>query len=433
MVMRSKLNIRFAFHPFSRKQLQVLFWWQVPEYQDKFAIICDGSVRAGKTVVMSLSYVRWAMIQFNGRNFGMAGKTIGSLRRNVIRDLKRILISEHYRVKDNQSENMLTVSKNGHTNYFFLFGGTNEASQDLVQGITLAGFFFDEVALMPESFVAQATSRLSVEGSKAWFNCNPDSPYHWFKLQWIDELTKKKAIRIHFLMKDNPSLSKDTLERYDSMYSGVFYRRYILGEWAMADGLVYDNFDREKMVVDISKEPVWEKQWISIDYGTQNATVFKLWSLFKGTWYNNAEYYYSGRETGRQKTDEQYIDDLEDFFFDNRLERRDVKLIVDPSAASFKKALRNRGFGVVNANNNVLDGVRFMMTQMNQGKMKWTEASQHTIKEFGSYMWDKKAADRGEDAVVKEHDHCMDADRYFAMKVLYTKKRKNIKLRKEGI
>ncbi len=328
---------------------------------------------------------------------------------------------------------MLTVSKNGKTNYFFLFGGTNEASQDLVQGITLGGFFFDEVALMPESFVAQATSRLSVEGSKAWFNCNPDSPYHWFKLQWIDQLAKKNAIRIHFLMKDNPSLSEETLRRYDSMYSGVFYLRYILGQWAMADGLVYDNFDREKMVVDIPKEPVWEKQWISIDYGTQNATVFKLWSLFKGTWYNNAEYYYSGRETGRQKTDEQYIDDLEDFFFEHDLSRKNVKLIVDPSAASFKKALRNRGFGVVNANNNVLDGVRFMMTQMNLGKMKWTEASQHTLKEFGSYMWDKKAADRGEDAVVKEHDHCLDADRYFAMKVLYVKKQRNIKLRKEGI
>ena len=411
----------------------MLFWWQSPQYKDKFAIICDGSVRAGKTVIMSFSYVRWAMMNFDGVNFGMAGKTIGSLRRNVIRDLKRMLISEHYHVKDNQSENMLTVSKNGKTNYFFLFGGTNEASQDLVQGITLGGFFFDEVALMPQSFVAQATSRLSVEGSKAWFNCNPDSPYHWFKLQWIDQLAKKNAIRIHFLMKDNPSLSKETLRRYDSMYSGVFYLRYILGQWAMADGLVYDNFDREKMVVDIPKEPVWEKQWISIDYGTQNATVFKLWSLFKGTWYNNAEYYYSGRETGRQKTDEQYIDDLEDFFFEHDLSRKNVKLIVDPSAASFKKALRNRGFGVVNANNNVLDGVRFMMTQMNLGKMKWTEASQHTLKEFGSYMWDKKAADRGEDAVVKEHDHCMDADRYFAMKVLYTKKRKNIKLRKEGI
>lgn len=433
MKTKSKLNVKFTFKPFSKKQLQVLFWWQSPQYKDKFAIIADGSVRAGKTVIMSFSYVRWAMMNFDGVNFGMAGKTIGSLRRNVIRDLKRMLISEHYHVKDNQSKNMLTVSKNGKTNYFFLFGGTNEASQDLVQGITLGGFFFDEVALMPESFVAQATSRLSVEGSKAWFNCNPDSPYHWFKLQWIDQLAKKNAIRIHFLMKDNPSLSEETLRRYDSMYSGVFYLRYILGQWAMADGLVYDNFDRKKMVVDIPKDTIWEKQWISIDYGTQNATVFKLWSLFKGVWYNNAEYYYSGRETGRQKTDEQYIDDLEDFFFDNRLERRDVKLIVDPSAASFKKALRNRGFGVVNANNNVLDGVRFMMTQMNQNKMKWTEASQHTIKEFGSYMWDKKAADRGEDAVVKEHDHCMDADRYFAMKVLYTKKRKNIKLRKEGI
>ncbi len=433
MKTKSKLNVKFTFKPFSKKQLQVLFWWQSPQYKDKFAIIADGSVRAGKTVIMSFSYVRWAMMNFDGVNFGMAGKTIGSLRRNVIRDLKRMLISEHYHVKDNQSENMLTVSKNGKTNYFFLFGGTNEASQDLVQGITLGGFFFDEVALMPESFVAQATSRLSVEGSKAWFNCNPDSPYHWFKLQWIDQLAKKNAIRIHFLMKDNPSLSEETLRRYDSMYSGVFYLRYILGQWAMADGLVYDNFDREKMVVDLPKEPVWEKQWISIDYGTQNATVFKLWSLFKGTWYNNAEYYYSGRETGRQKTDEQYIDDLEDFFFEHDLSRKNVKLIVDPSAASFKKALRNRGFGVVNANNNVLDGVRFMMTQMNLGKMKWTEASQHTLKEFGSYMWDKKAADRGEDAVVKEHDHCLDADRYFAMKVLYTKKRKNIKLRKEGI
>lgn len=433
MKTKSKLNVKFTFKPFSKKQLQVLFWWQSPQYKDKFAIIADGSVRAGKTVIMSFSYVRWAMMNFDGVNFGMAGKTIGSLRRNVIRDLKRMLIFEHYHVKDNQSENMLTVSKNGKTNYFFLFGGTNEASQDLVQGITLGGFFFDEVALMPESFVAQATSRLSVEGSKAWFNCNPDSPYHWFKLQWIDQLAKKNAIRIHFLMKDNPSLSEETLRRYDSMYSGVFYLRYILGQWAMADGLVYDNFDREKMVVDIPKEPVWEKQWISIDYGTQNATVFKLWSLFKGTWYNNAEYYYSGRETGRQKTDEQYIDDLEDFFFEHDLSRKNVKLIVDPSAASFKKALRNRGFGVVNANNNVLDGVRFMMTQMNLGKMKWTEASQHTLKEFGSYMWDKKAADRGEDAVVKEHDHCLDADRYFAMKVLYVKKQRNIKLRKEGI
>ena len=217
------------------------------------------------------------------------------------------------------------------------------------------------------------------------------------------------------------------------MYSGVFYQRYILGEWSVADGVVYDNFDRETMVVDLPADIVFEKYWISIDYGTQNPTVFKLWALYKGIWYNIDEYYYSGRAKGHQKTDEQYADDLEEFFYKNSLSRNSVKVIVDPSAASFKKSLRNRGFEVVNANNNVLDGIRFMMSQMNQGKVKWTEASKNTIKEFNSYVWDPKAANRGEDVVVKEHDHCLDADRYFCMKVLYRKKRKTVNLYKEGI
>ncbi|KRL81795.1 phage terminase, large subunit, pbsx family [Ligilactobacillus equi DSM 15833 = JCM 10991] len=411
-----------------------MFWWQSPEYEDKFAIIADGSVRAGKTVVMSTSYVRWAMMNFNGVNFGMAGKTIGSLRRNVIRTLKKILISEHYRVKDNQSENMLTVSKNGNTNYFFLFGGTNEASQDLVQGITAGGFFFDEVALMPESFVNQATSRLSVEGSKVWFNCNPGSPYHWFKLNWIDRLAEKKAIRVHFLMKDNPSLSQDTIDRYESMYSGVFYKRYILGQWSVADGIVYDNFNQDTMVVDPPADTVYTKNWVSVDYGTQNPTVYHLWSLHDGVWYNRAEYYYSGREKGHQKTDEQFVDDMETFFSANELSKTDTNLIVDPSAASFKRSLKNRGFTVKNANNNVVDGIRFMMSQMNAGKMKWTSSSKHALKEFNSYVWDEKAAERGEDKPVKEHDHVMDADRYFAMKVLRKpKKTRNIRLYKEGL
>lgn len=433
MMMRSRLNPKFKFTPLSKKQLQVLFWWQSPQYKDKFAIICDGSVRAGKTVIMSIAYVRWAMKCFNGQNFILAGKTIGSLRRNVIRVLKQMLASEGYLVKDNNSENVMTVVKAGKINYFFLFGGKDEASQDLVQGMTAAGAFFDEVALMPESFVSQATARLSVEGAKAWFNCNPESPYHWFKLQWIDDLSGKNAIQIHFLMEDNPSLSDEIINRYKTMYSGVFYQRYILGMWSVADGIVYDNFDRDTMVVDIPEDTKWEKQWVSIDYGTQNPTVFKLWSLHKGTWYNNAEYYYSGREEGHQKTDEQFVDDLEEFYYEHGLSRNTVKTIVDPSAASFKKSLRNRGFKVINANNNVIDGIRFMMTQMNAGKMKWTENSQHTIKEFNSYIWDSKAAERGEDAVVKEHDHCMDADRYFAMHVLNKRNRPTVKLFKEGI
>lgn len=432
MMMRSRLNLKYQFKPLSKKQLQVLFWWQSPKYADKFAIVCDGSVRAGKTLIMSLSYVRWAMYRFTNQNFIMAGKTIGSLRRNVIMTLKRMLISEGYQLRDNNSENVLTITKAGRTNYFFLFGGKDEASQALVQGLTAAGAFFDEVALMPESFVSQATARLSVTGSKAWFNCNPESPYHWFKLQWIDQLNKKNAIRVHFLMEDNPSLSQEVLDRYKSMYSGVFYKRFILGQWAVADGVVYDNFDRDTMVVEPPKDAVWEKNWISVDYGTQNPTVFQLWSLYRGVWYNRAEYYYSGRTHGKQKTDEQYADDLEGFFWENQLERDEVTLIVDPSAASFKKSLRNRGFKVVNANNNVLDGIRFAMTQMNAGKVKWTPASKNAIKELNAYIWDSKAAERGEDTVVKEHDHTCDAFRYFCMKVLYHKPRKHVQLLKEG-
>ena len=310
---------RFPFTPFSQKQLQVLSWWANDKLKDYEAIICDGSVRAGKTVVMSLSYVLWSMTQFDGQQFGMAGKTIGSFRRNVLRPLRSMLESEGYLIRDSRSDNMVTISKNGHTNYYFIFGGKDEASQDLVQGITLAGFFFDEVALMPQSFVNQATARCSVAGAKMWFNCNPEGPYHWFKLEWIDRLENKKALRLHFMMADNPSLSQETIDRYNRMFSGVFYKRFILGMWVLADGVVYDNFNKDEMVVTPPQNAVWEKQWISIDYGTQNPTVFKLWSLYKGAWYNNDEYYYSGREKGKQKTDEQYIDDLEDFFYNNRL------------------------------------------------------------------------------------------------------------------
>lgn len=184
---KPKTSVVFKFTSFSKKQKQVLSWWENPKYKDKEAIICDGSVRAGKTVIMSLSYIFWAMESYDEEQFGMAGKTIGSLRRNVIRPLKKMLRGRGYTVKDNRTDNILEITKNGKTNYFFLFGGKDEASQDLVQGLTAAGFFFDEVALMPQSFVNQATARLSVEGAKSWFNCNPAGPHHWFKLEWIDK------------------------------------------------------------------------------------------------------------------------------------------------------------------------------------------------------------------------------------------------------
>ena len=222
----------FKFQPFSRRQKQILTWWAPDSpVKDYDGIIADGAIRSGKTVCMSLSFVMWAMATFSGQNFAMCGKTIGSFRRNVLFWLKLMLKSRGYRVMDHRADNLVEISRGAVTNYFYIFGGKDERSQDLIQGITLAGLFCDEVALMPESFVNQATGRCSVAGSKYWFNCNPDGPYHWFKVNWIDkaigylgkkkaaklqqeavakgtELNLKKLLYVHFTMDDNLSLSE---------------------------------------------------------------------------------------------------------------------------------------------------------------------------------------------------------------------------------
>lgn len=406
----------FHFETFSRKQIMVLSWWLHDETKDKDALICDGSVRAGKTLVMSLSYILWIMYNFDNQQFGMAGKTIGSLRRNVVRPLKVMLVGRGYTVHDARSDNRLDISKGNVTNSVFLFGGKDEGSQDLVQGITLAGFFFDEVALMPESFVNQAVARCSVANSKLWFNCNPAGPYHWFKQNWIDHLSDKNAIRIHFTMEDNLSLSEHIRNRYQRMYSGVFYQRYILGLWVLSEGIIYDNFDKNTMVQSPPENAQFSKYYVSCDYGTLNPTVFLMWGFYDGTWYCLKEYYYSGRQAPKQRTDEQYANDLAKFLGDIM-----AKIIVDPSAASFITVLRKRGYTVIKASNDVLDGIRATQTAMNTGKIVFSQNCKNLFKELASYVWDDKAAEHGEDKPVKQHDHAMDAMRYFVYNVLYKK------------
>ena len=184
-----KKKALFKWGPISKKQLQILTWWRAASpVWDRDIIICDGSVRSGKTIPMSLSFVEWAMTTFQDQEFGITGKTIGSLRRNVVTPLKKILNGRGYRVQDKRTDKLLIVSKNGVTNTFECFGGKDEGSQDLIQGRTLAGLLSDEVALQPESFINQAIARCSVEGSKIWLNCNPEGPYHWFKLNFIDRI-----------------------------------------------------------------------------------------------------------------------------------------------------------------------------------------------------------------------------------------------------
>lgn len=405
----------FKFLPFSKKQKQVLTWWlSNSPVHDQDGIIAGGAIRSGKTLCMSLSFVMWAMECFDGQNFAMCGKTIGSFRRNVLFWLKLMLRSRGYKVEDHRADNLVVVTRKGKANYFYVFGGKDERSQDLIQGITLAGVFFDEVALMPESFVNQATGRCSVDGSKFWFNCNPDGPYHWFKVNWIDRAEEKKLVYLHFTMEDNLSLSERVKVRYRSMYSGVFYKRYILGLWAVAEGIIFDMFDAEKHVVKGLSESVGSR-YVSIDYGTQNATVFLLWEKnLQGKWICNKEYYYSGRDESSQKTDSEYADDLEEFTKGLDIER----VIVDPAAASFIAELKKRGFRIKKAKNDVLDGIRFVGNMLNLCTLLFSEECKETIKEFSSYIWDEKALERGEDKPTKQHDHCMDAVRYFAYTIV---------------
>lgn len=409
----------FHFSPFSRKQKKVLTWWcQNSPVNEKDGIIADGAIRSGKTVSMSLSFIIWAMSSFNGQNFAMCGKTIGSFRRNVLFWLKLMLRSRGYSITDHRADNLLVVRKNGKENYFYIFGGKDERSQDLIQGITLAGVFFDEVALMPESFVNQATGRCSVKGSKFWFNCNPDGPYHWFKVNWIDKCKEKNILYLHFTMDDNLSLAEDIKKRYRSMYTGVFFKRYILGLWAVAEGIIYDMFSKEKHTKDIKeffRILINGNRYVSCDYGTQNATVFLLWNKGRdGKWYCIREYYYSGRDKAKQKTDSEYADDLKEW-----LEGIQIKaIIVDPSAASFIAELRKRGYKVLKAKNDVLDGIRLVGTMLNLEQLVFASSCKETIKEFASYVWDEKALERGEDKPTKQHDHCLDACRYFVSTIL---------------
>jgi len=406
----------FKFKPFSNKQLKILTWWMDKSpVSDKDGVIADGAIRSGKTLSMSLSYVIWAMSSFEEQNFGMCGKTIGSFRRNVLFWLKLMLKARGYKVEDHRADNLVTITKGGICNYFYIFGGKDERSQDLIQGITLAGCFFDEVALMPESFVNQATGRCSVDGSKFWFNCNPDGPYHWFKINWIDKILEKNVLYLHFTMEDNLSLSERIKARYRSMYTGVFYKRYILGLWTVAEGVIYDMFDIGKHIVNKITDVLLSTCYISCDYGTQNATVFLLWEKSGADkWYCTKEYYYSGRDESKQKTDSEYADDLVKF-----IDGKNIKaVIIDPSAASFIAELKKRGIHVKKAKNDVENGIRVVGNALNLGKIFFSSECKNTIMEFSSYIWDIKAAERGEDKPIKQHDHAMDAVRYFCFTIL---------------
>lgn len=399
------LNARF-----SPKQRIVLNWWRMMRFRHLDAVICDGAVRSGKTTAASLGFMLWSASCFNGQAFALCGKTVTTLRRNLIFPLVRQLRILGFRIEDKLSKSYFDASFGGHSNRYYVFGGKDESSAPLIQGMTLAGVLLDEVALMPRSFVEQAIARCSVRGSKLWFSCNPASPSHWFYREWILGASQKHALYLHFTMRDNLSLSPEVRERYERLYSGAFYDRYVRGVWTVQEGLVYPMFDPRVHIREPPEPPA--RFVISCDYGTMNPASFGLWGLCRGRWYRIAEDYYDARKNGLPRTDEEHYAALCRLAGDRTVDQ----VIVDPSAASFITCIRRHGrFRAVPAKNDVLSGIHRVADALRSQEIFFSPSCADALREFTLYAWDSAAK---RDQPRKENDHAMDDIRYFTATVL---------------
>lgn len=363
-----------------------------------------GATRSGKTYLDFRWIIPIRIRERIGKD-GLAvilGVTKSTIERNVLEPMRNLY------------GDMLvgTISSD---NTAWIFGekcyclGAEKVSQvSKIRGASIKYCYGDEVADWSEEVFALLKSRLDKEYSCFDGTFNPQYPDHWLK-KFLD--SNADIFSQTYTIDDNPFLPESFKENLKKEYEGtVYYDRYILGLWRIAEGLVYPMFDRARNVTSERGGP--GRYWISSDYGTQNPTVFALWREYGGKAVMEKEYYHSGRESGRQKTDEEYYQDLEAFADGYRIER----VVLDPSAASFAECIRRHGkFSVWKANNAVLDGIRFTGACIKSGIIKFHESCKNAFREFGLYSWDK---DAGEDRVIKENDHCMDAIRYFCMTVL---------------
>ena len=414
--------------PMSDKQKQILRFPYMLGYR---AIICDGAIRSGKTSWMSLSFVLWAMGAYDRQNFAICSKSVGAAERNIIRPMLGIkYLRDNFEMTYSRSNHMLTVKRGNRENYFLVFGGRDESSASLIQGLTAAGALLDEVALMPRSFVEQTLAGCSVGGAKLWFSCNPEGPRHWFYQTWVLQAEKMRALHLHFTLDDNPGLTEETKAQYRNRYRGTFYERYILGRWVLAEGLIYPNFSEEQHGYRGALDPAIKRRalrYIAIDYGIHNPTVFLDIYLDGDQVYIDREYYYDSRadenaESIRpQLTDAEYYAALVDFIESETFEttqgqykvtrvKQPESIIIDPSAASFIAQIEMDGrYSVQQADNSVLDGIRNMSTVFATGKLHISlDRCPSMVSELYEYRWDEKAK---EDKPVKEFDHAMDAAR----------------------
>lgn len=364
--------------------------------------LLTGSVRSGKTWISLVKWAMWVRQRPLTELFMMVGKTRETLEFNCLQLLEE-LTGGNFMHSPKSNVGWLY----GHE--VRLLGANDEKAAAKIKGSTLAGAYIDELTEIPESFYKMTLSRLSVEGAILLATTNPESPnsYVYNDIVMNDLLDCKVT---NFLLEDNIFLPPSYIENIKREYTGVFFKRYILGEWAIAEGLVYPHFDNV-----VPTEPrQYSRYVVSMDYGTMNPTAMILWGQKGLTWYAVNEYYYSGRESNNPLTDEQYYAELERLCADvpkNGLEK--TTMIIDPSAASFIATVyAHKRFKVRKADNSVLDGIRRTASALSARKILFNDCCENTIAEFGLYAWDDRAV---EDTVIKDNDHAMDAVRYFVM------------------
>jgi len=386
----------FDWGPFGHKQLDVI------ANSTARINILDGSVRSGKTIA---SLVAWIMFVSEAPlgELLMVGKTERTLKRNILDVLEQIVGSRYFKYNLGAGEATLFGRR------IYLVGANDLRSEGKIRGLTLAGAYGDEIALWPESFFTMLLSRLSIPGARFMGTTNPDSPYHWLKINYLDRAGELGLRRWHFSLEDNPNLDPDYVGALKKEYVGLWYKRFILGLWVQAEGAVYDMWDDAIHAVD-EVPSQFTRYYVGVDYGTSNPTVFLLVGQHEDKLYVIDEYYWDSAERGRQKTDAEYSRDLQEFIKG----RYPQAIVIDPSATSFIAQLRRDGVRMIrHANNSVLDGIRTVAALLPQKRLfVYRKRCSNLLREFTAYVWDPQAQKRGEDKPLKQNDHALDALRY---------------------
>lgn len=382
--------------------------------------VWEGAIRSGKTVASIIAWLGYIM-RSPENVFFMSGKTYASLIRNVIAgDFGMIELGapDVTISKDITGSNVLMIGKKK----VYLFGACNDGAYERLKGLTAGGWYADEVATHPESFIVEALARTAISSDRRIFwTLNPSVPSHYIYRQFLDVWEKKQMpgyVRFHFTLDDNLAMSPDRRRELEAQYTGRYRTMYILGLRCAAEGVIYEAFTRDCVFSKMPEELSYIEgdRFIACDYGTINPCVFLECTMIHGTVYVLREYRWDSRKQMKQKTDEQYVQDM--IAFVGSPDECESTIIVDPSASSFITALKMAGFMVIQGKNDVMPGIRRLASLFALNRVKIHESCTGLISELELYVWDEKAALNGEEKPLKTNDHAPDALRYYVMTAL---------------